>query len=354
MNNSAEIQMYHLKFISTNIVERLQKTFNAFKSINILSVLQTDLYSKLQQSLSVAINLTKCEFISKMNTKIQIMLFEGFQQIKQDFTHTASSKRALMRLKLGLYQPVSVVLLNECTSFHFEIVSLIFAFLDNEKIIYKLANLGMSTIVNTIIETLIQFHVIISISSDEAIVSAFHEKAAKWALNQLQAPLHDLMLMIKMSSEYHGNYLFNCEFLCREGVRRINTNMYPELDAGMKLWLIELVNGIKKDINSSPIWAFNEDLNELETAFTNMRKISEKEVEGWIKFAVDSESKVGSYMPRYITEKDRSDFRAKFKNYIKEFKRELLKTKSSGKDGSKQEPKIIEKLEKPIQLLENL
>ena len=318
-------EMYHLKFVSTRIVERLQKTFNAFKSINVLSVLQTDLYSKLQQSLSVAIDLTKCEFISKMNTENQLILFQGFQKVKLDLTHAATSKRAKIKVKLGLYEPISVIQLNECTAFHFEIISLIFSFLDNEKVLYELANLGMSTMVNTIIETIIQFQVIISISCDEETINLFQEKATKWAQNQLEKPLRDLMLMIRMSSGFNGKYLYNGEYICREAVHRINVNTYPELDVSVRLWLIELINGIKKDINNSPMWAFNEDVSELKTALA--RDNSVEEMERLLKIVVDSEQKIDPYMPRYLTENDKIEFISKFKGFIKVIKTELLKSK---------------------------
>lgn len=319
-------EMYHLKFVSTRIVERLQKTFNAFKTVNVLSVLQTDLYSKLQQSLSVAIDLTKCDFISKMNTENQLILFQGFQKVKLAFTDAATSKRAKMKLKLGLYEPISVIQLNECTSFHFEIISLIFSFLDNEKVLYEFANFGMSTIVNTIIETLIQFQVIISISCDEETVILFQEKAAKWAQNQLAKPLRDLMLMIRMSSAFNGSYLYNCEYICREAIHRINVGTYPELDVSVRLWLIELINGVKKDINNSPAWAFNEDLSELQIAYVKDNSV--EEMERLLKMAVDSEKKIDPYMPRYITENDKTEFSSKLKGFIKVFKAELLKSKS--------------------------
>ena len=344
-------EMYHLKFVSTRIVERLQKTFNAFKSINVLSVLQTDLYGKLQQSLSVAIDLTKCEFISKMNTENQLILFQGFQKVRLDFTHAANSKRAKMRLKLGLYEPISVMQLNECTSFHFEIISLIFSFLDNEKVLYELANFGMSTIVNTIIETLIQFQVIISISCDEETVESFQEKATKWAQNQLEKPLHDLMRMIRMSSVFNGNYLYNCEYICREAVHRINVSAYPELDVSVRLWLIELINRIKRDINQAPMWAFNEDVSELQTGIVNDNSV--EELGRLLKIAVDSEKKIEPYMPRYITENDKIEFVSKFKGYIKVIKTELSKSKPKEfkKEELKHGPRITRKIEKPSELI---
>ena len=340
-------EMYHLKFVSTRIVERLQKTFNAFKSINVLSVLQTDLYSKLQQSLSVAIDLTKCEFISKMNTENQLMLFQGFQKVKFNLTHAATSKRAKMKVKLGLYEPITVIQLNECTSFHFEIISLIFSFLDNEKVLYELANFGMSTIVNTIIETIIQFQIIISISCDEETVKLFQEKATKWVQNQLEKPLHDLMLMVRMSSGFNGNYLYNCEYICREAVHRINVNTYPELDVSIRLWLIELINGIKKDINNSPMWAFNEDIIELQTALVKDNSV--EEMERLLKIAVESEKKIDPYMSRYITENDKTVFASKFKVFIREIKTVLLKSKSKEFEvkESKSGPRTTRKIEKP-------
>ena len=350
----ATIEMYHLKFISGKILDLLQVTCNGFKSIDVLSVQQTDLFAKLQESLSVANKLTKCEFISKMNTEKQILLFEGFSRVQKEFQNATSRKRDKLRLKLGLYEPVSVTKLNECTSFHFEIAALIFSFLENEKKLFKLACLGMSTIVNTIIETVIQFHVIITISCKQEIVTCYQEKASRWAFNQLEVPTQELTQMIKQSNGYYGNYIFNCEFLCREAVRRINA--YPELDITMKLWLIELVNEVKKRVNGSPLRAFNENLTELGTALSSVY-LSVQEIEYWLKIATECESKVACYFPRYLTEIEKSDLTNKFRSYVKEFKRDKVKTKSKEAFEENKKicvPGIFDKIEKSFEVLGNI
>ena len=345
------IEMYHLKFISGKILDLLQITYNGFKSIDVLSVQQTDLFTKLQESLSVANKLSKCEFISKMNTEKQIFLFEGFKKVEKDFQNATSRKRDKLRFKLGLYEPVSVTSLNKCTSFHFEIAALIFSFLENEKRLFKLATIGMSTIVNTIIETVIQFNVIISISCEREIVACFQEKASRWAFNQLEIPTQELRQIIKLSNGYHGNYIFNCEFLCREAIRRINT--YPELDVTMKLWLIELINEVKKRVNDSPLRALNENVTELELAITSIDDLSGKEIEDWLKITTECESKVGSYFPRYLTETDKLNLTSKFRSCGRELKGEKMKSKSEV-NSVENKIGIFGKLEKRFEVLGNI
>ena len=344
------IEMYHLKFIAGKILDLLQTTYNGFKSIDVLSVQQTDLFSKLQESLSVANKLTKCEFISKMNTEKQIVLFEGFQRVEQQFKNSTGRKRDKLRLKFGLYEPISVTRLNECTSFHFEIATLIFSFLENEKRMFKLAIFGMSTIVNTIIETVIQFNIIISISCEPEMVTCFQEKARRWAFYQLELPAQELTEMIKQSNGFHGNYIFNCEFLCREAVRRINS--YSELDIGMKFWLIEIVNEIKRRVNDSPLRAFNKNIAELELALSSIDNLSVQEKETWLKIATESEIKVASYFPRYVTETEKLDLTNKFRFHIRKLKRE----KSSSKPEEEKNtggPGIFGKIEQTFEKLGN-